>query len=69
MLLRQLLPGFGSAQYCGPDRAPFFSGVPSQYVGCGRQPLIGASPHIRTRTDEASLLAIEKLDSWKLALK
>ena len=69
MLLRQLLPGFGSAQCRGSDQAPFFSGVPSQYVGFGRQSLIGASLHIRTRTDEASPLAIEKLGSCKLALK
>ena len=31
--------------------------------------MIGASLHIRTHTDEASPLAIEKLDSCKLALK
>ena len=65
MLLRQLWPGFGSAQCRGPDRVPFFLGVPSQHVGFGRRSLIGASLHIRTRTDEASPLAIEKLDSCK----
>ena len=69
MLLRRLWPGFGFAQCRGSDQAPFFSGVPSQYVGFGRQSLIGASLHIRTRTDEASPLAIEKLDSCKLAMK
>ena len=69
MLLRQLWPGFGFAQCRGPDQVSFFSEVPSQHIGSGRQFLIGASLHIRTHKDAASPLAIGKLDSCKLALK
>ena len=69
MLLRRLWPGFGFAQCRGSDQVPFSPGVPPQHVGFGRRSLIGASLHIRIHTDEASPLAIEKLDSCKLALK
>ena len=69
MLLRQLWPGFGFAQCRGSDQVPFSPGIPPQHVGFGRRSLIGASLHIRIHTDEASPLAIEKLDSCKLVLK